>query len=65
MKAHKPSTVRQALALLEQNKSIREVANQLNLPKSTVHDMSKKTPLNCVKSKGGRPRRFYIEMHFL
>ncbi|KAF9345148.1 hypothetical protein BGX26_003466, partial [Mortierella sp. AD094] len=57
MKAHKLSTVRQVIALLEQDKSIRQVSQELNIPRSTVHEMSQNFPVHRVKSKGGCPKK--------
>jgi transposase len=66
MKAHKPSTVKRVLCLLDQNKSTRQVAKETRIPKSTVYEMSKKLPITRSKSKGGRPRKLaYRDALFL
>ena len=58
MKPIKPSIVRNALHLLEQRKSIRQVAAEVSISKSSVQNISKTLASARVKSKGGRPRKF-------
>jgi transposase len=58
MKPIKLSIVRNALHLLEQRKSIRQVAAEVSISKSSVQNISKTLASARVKSKGGRPRKF-------
>jgi transposase len=58
MKPIKPSTVKNALQLLEQHKSIRQIAAEVGISKSSVHNISRTLAPTRSKSKGGRPRKF-------
>ena len=62
MKAHKPSTVKQVLCLLEQNKSIRQVAKETRIPKSTVHELSRRLPILGESAKEGDQESWLTEM---
>ncbi|KAF8941514.1 hypothetical protein BGZ47_007351, partial [Haplosporangium gracile] len=56
MKPIKPSTVKTALRLLEQPKSIRQVAAETGISKTSVQNISRTLASTRTKSKGGRPR---------
>ena len=58
MKPIKPSTVKVALRLLEQHKSIRQIAAEVGISKSSVHNISRTFAPTRSKSKGDRPRKF-------
>ncbi|KAF9177147.1 hypothetical protein BGZ49_005760, partial [Haplosporangium sp. Z 27] len=64
MRSHKFSTVCKVLALLKQGKSIRKVAGELKLPRSSVHELSKRYPQPRKMSKGGRPRKLSLRNVF-
>ncbi|KAG0369789.1 hypothetical protein BGZ54_008878 [Gamsiella multidivaricata] len=58
MKALRPTTVKNVLRLLQDNKSFREVATELSISKSSVHSIAKKPPTTRSHLKGGRLRKF-------
>ncbi|KAF9110738.1 hypothetical protein BGW39_004612, partial [Mortierella sp. 14UC] len=58
MKPIKPSTIKTALRLLEQHKSIRQVAIEIGISKTSVQNISRTLAPTKSKSKGGRPCKF-------
>lgn len=58
MKPIKSSIVKDTLHLLEQRKSVRQVATEVGISKSSVQNISKRLVPARIKSKGGRPRKF-------
>lgn len=57
MKPTAPHTIKNALKLLQQGKSTRATAKQLNISHTTVRNIAVSNDLNLSKFKGGRPRK--------
>lgn len=61
MKPHKSKLRNHAIELLQQGLSVRQIASQLNIGKSTVQEWSKEVPKRVLqvqnKSPGGRPKK--------
>jgi len=57
MKPTAPRTIKEAIKLLQEGLSTRDVAKQLNISNATVHRIAVNNDLNISSNKAGRPRK--------